>query len=75
MLNKSSLDMPFSSISISSESFEFYERNQKNLINAHLHYSLDKFKELPLADRKYEKNREFDNLFFRSKSWLFLIGT
>ena len=57
------------------ESFEFYERNQKNLINAHLHYSLDKFKELPLADRKYEKNKEFDNLFFRSKSWLFLIGT
>ena len=38
--------------------FEFYERNQKNLINAHLHYSLDKFKELPLADLKYEKNRE-----------------
>ena len=57
------------------ESFEFYKKNQKNLISAHLHYSLDKFKELPLADLNYKKKREFDNLFSRSKSWLFFIGT
>ena len=56
------------------ESFEFYEKKQKNLISAHLHYSLDEFKELPLADLEYKKKREFENLFSRSKSWLFFTG-
>lgn len=57
------------------DSFEFYNRNQKNLLNAHLHYSLDNFNSVILANTKTNKVREFDNLFARSKSWLFILAS
>ena len=57
------------------DSFEFYKRNQKNLLNAHLHYSLDNFNSVILANTKTNKVREFDNLFARSKSWLFIFAS
>ena len=57
------------------DSFEFYNRNQKNLLNAHLHYSLDDFNSVILANTKTNKVREFDNLFARSKSWLFIFAS
>ena len=57
------------------DSFEFYNRNQKNLLNAHLHYSLDNFNSVILANTKTNKVREFDNLFARSKSWLFIFAS
>ena len=57
------------------DSFEFYNRNQKNLLNAHLHYSLDNFNSVILANTKTNEVREFDNLFARSKSWLFILAS
>ena len=57
------------------DSFEFYNRNQKNLLNAHLHYSLDDFNSVILANTKTNKVRDFDNLFARSKSWLFILAS
>ena len=57
------------------DSFEFYNQNQKNLLNAHLHYSLDNFDSTILANTKTKKAREFDSLFARSKSWLFILAS
>ena len=57
------------------DSFEFYKKSQKNFLNAHLHYSLDNFKPIALASNKANKSREFDKLFTRSKSWLFILAS
>jgi hypothetical protein len=57
------------------DSFEFYKKSQKNFLNAHLHYSLDNFKSIALASNKANKSREFDKLFTRSKSWLFILAS
>ena len=57
------------------DSFEFYNRNQKNLLNAHLHYSLDNFDSIILVNTKTKKVREFESLFARSKSWLFILAS
>ena len=57
------------------DSFEFYKKSQKNFLNAHLHYSLDNFKSIALASNKENKSREFDKLFTRSKSWLFILAS
>ena len=56
------------------DSFEFYNLNQKNLFNAHLHYSLDNFDSIVLANTKTKKVRELESLFARSKSWLFIFA-
>ncbi|MBT4926847.1 hypothetical protein HON17_01360 [bacterium] len=57
------------------DSFEFYNQNQKNLLNAHLHYSLDNFDSTILSNTKTKKVRVFDSLFARSKSWLFILAS
>ena len=57
------------------DSFEFYNQNQKNFLNAHLHYSLDNFDSTILSNTKTKKVREFDSLFARSKSWLFIFAS
>ena len=57
------------------ESFELYKRTKTNSINAHLHYSLEKFNEIAMASNKNQSQREFDNSFSRSKNWMFLIGS
>ena len=57
------------------ESFELYKKTKTNSINAHLHYSLEKFNEIPMAIKKNQSQREFDNSFSRSKNWMFLIGS
>ena len=57
------------------ESFELYKKTKTNSINAHLHYSLEKFNEIPMAISKNQSQREFDNSFSRSKNWMFLIGS
>ena len=57
------------------ESFELYKKTKTNSINAHLHYSLEKFNEIPMAINKNQSQREFDNSFSRSKNWMFLIGS
>ena len=57
------------------ESFELYKKSKINSINAHLHYSLEKFNEIPMAINKNQNQREFDNSFSRSKNWMFLIGS
>ena len=57
------------------ESFELYKKTKTNSINAHLHYSLEKFNEIPIAINKNQSQREFDNSFSRSKNWMFLIGS
>ena len=62
-------------LSQSVESFELYKKTKTNSINAHLHYSLKKFNEIPMAINKNQSQREFDNSFSRSKNWMFLIGS
>ena len=57
------------------ESFELYKKTKTNSINAHLHYSLEKFNEIPMAINKNQGQREFDNSFSRTKNWMFLIGS
>ena len=57
------------------ESFELYKKTTTNSINAHLHYSLEKFNEIPMAINKNQGQREFDNSFSRTKNWMFLIGS
>ena len=57
------------------ESFELYKKNKTNSINAHLHYSLEKFNEIPIASNMNQSQREFDDSFSRSKNWMFLIGS
>ena len=57
------------------ESFELYKKNKTNSINAHLHYSLEKFNEIPMAINKNQGQREFDNSFSHTKNWMFLIGS
>ena len=57
------------------ESFELYKKTKTNSINAHLHYSLEKFNEIPMAINKNQSQKEFDNSFSRSKNWMFLIGS
>ena len=57
------------------ESFEFYNKKQKNLLNAHLHYSLDNFNSIALTSNKPNKFKKFDYLFTRSKSWLFILAS
>ena len=57
------------------ESFEIFRTNKNNVLNAHLHYSLDNFHELSSVSTYKKKKREFSNKFSRSKSWLFLIGS
>ena len=57
------------------ESFEIFRTNKNNVLNAHLHYSLDNFHELSSVNAYKKKKREFSNKFSRSKSWLLLIGS
>ncbi len=57
------------------ESFELYKKTKTNSINAHLHYSVEKFNEITMAINKNQSQREFDNSFSRSKNWMFLIGS
>ena len=54
---------------------EHYKKIKTNSINAHLHYSLEKFNEIPMASNMNQIQREFDNSFSRSKNWMFLIGS
>ena len=57
------------------ESFEIFRTNKNNVLNAHLHYSLDNFHKLSSVSTYKKKKREFSNKFSRSKSWLLLIGS
>ena len=57
------------------ESFELYKKTKTNSINAHLHYSLENFNEIPMVINTNQSQREFDNSFSRSKNWMFLIGS
>jgi len=57
------------------ESFEILRINEKNTLNAHLHYPLENFAELSSVRAYNNKKREFSNRFSRSKSWLLLIGS
>ena len=57
------------------ESFEILRINEKNTLNAHLHYPLENFVELSSVRAYNNKKREFSNRFSRSKSWLLLIGS
>ena len=57
------------------ESFEIFRTNKNNVLNAHLHYSLDNFHELSSVNTYKKKKREFSNILSRSKSWLLLIGS
>jgi hypothetical protein len=57
------------------ESFEIFRTNKNNVLNAHLHYSLDNFHKLSSVSTYKKGKREFSNKFSRSKSWLLLIGS
>ena len=57
------------------ESFELYKKTKTNSINAHLHYSIEQFNDITMAINKNQSQREFDKSFFRSKNWMFLIGS
>ena len=56
------------------ESFELYKKIKTNSINAHLHYSLEKFNEIPIAIIR-TKVKESLIIVFHSKNWMFLIGS
>jgi len=57
------------------ESFEIFRTNKNNVLNAHLHYSLENFSKLSSISTYNKRTREFNNKFSRSKSWLLLIGS
>ena len=51
------------------ESFEIFRTNKNNVLNAHLHYSLENFSNLSSVSTYNKRTREFSNKFSRSKSW------
>ena len=57
------------------ESFEIFNANENFILNAHLHYPIENFAELASVVAFKNKEREFNNLFSRSKSWLMLVGS
>lgn len=57
------------------DSFELYKKKKTNLINAHLHYSVEKFRELALINNENKINKDPENVYSRLKTWMFLIGS